>query len=246
MSKLSKNILQKIQADKIKPRPKWQFIAMHAALLILFGFSILLGSLVTGMIIHEVSMTAWDFAPHLTGMNSLLLLVMPLIWAASLAFVTFLAYKIFSKTKKGYRYKPTRILAISIIASILLGLLVNYVQFSHMMDDAMANHLPPYAGLRERVDGAWEHGDENMLMGEILELLEEGEAILNSTQDEVWMLMVPSEYFVEIEVGDEVMMIGERGEDFTFTVEKMRTHGIGPGPGSGGKQKGERKSEQGA
>lgn len=237
MSKLSKNILKKIEAENIKPRPKWQFIAMHVSLFALFGLSILLGSMVTGMIIREIVMTAWEFAPHIKGVSSLLLLVMPLIWAASLALVTCLAYKIFSKTKKGYKYKPTRILAISIVISILLGAGAHYLQFSSFMDNVMSDHIPSYAGLREKVEGAWDHTDEKMMMGEVIELGEEGLITVVNRQGETWSVVLSPEYFEDIEIGDELMMRGERGEDQTFTAEKMREHG----PGPGGPQKGERK-----
>lgn len=242
MSKFSKNILEKIKKEKIKPRPRWQFILLHILLLALFVISIFLGSIVTGMIIREIQTTTWGFVPHLPGMTPISLLIIPMIWLITLGLVTFTAFEIFKKTKKGYKYRPGAVMGISIVASIVLGLVVYNTDVPDELECAMANNLPPYAGLREQVESVWDADDGPFMLGEIVTLGDDGVTVLSNRDGEQWTLNLPEELFEGLEAGREIIVMGIRNDGQIFEVEDLQMRGLAVPPCMhAGKQKSERK-----
>ena len=188
--------------------------------------SILAGSAVMGMMIHEIMITAWDFAPELTGYRPFMLLILPLIWIATLTLLTLLSYKIFKKTKKGYKYPPAAIIGLSIVASVIFGSIMYNVSLANMVDGLMSDTLSPYAGLRHKIDQIWDQPGEGFIGGEVLAIAEDGTVTIQSHNDGEWTLMVPAEFMDDLGEGDKIVATGTREseEEQTFQVERLRSH----------------------
>ena len=122
MSKLSKNILDKITKEQIKPVPKWHFVVMYMALWILILLAITLGSLAFGIIIKEITGTEWAYVGQISESmeNGLgMISILPYLWMIVFVICIYIAEIIFSKTRNAYKIAP-----IWIVIVVLLILLV--------------------------------------------------------------------------------------------------------------------------
>jgi hypothetical protein len=231
MSKLSKKILKKIQKDHIKPRPKWQFILWHVSMWIFFTLSILLGSLVTGMLIFELMMTAWDFAPHLPRMSIFALLLFPAIWIASLAITVLIGYKAFSQTKKAYKHKPIWILTVSILISVIFGTIFFFTSFANHMNNLASSYIPPYADWQNNMTEMWVDPSNGIISGEITTLNEDETFTMTSHRGDTWTVnysdaSLPKE---SLEAGQTIIISGEENEEGFKANRIQPMHRKGPG-----------------
>ncbi len=230
MSKFSKDILNKIQKGEIKPRPRWHFVLWHALLWSSFALSILVGSLVTGMFIFEVRSTAWDLLPHIGFLHILPLLLLPLFWLVILALMLFLGYEAFSNTKKGYKYKPLLIIGLSILISIILGVVVFQANLANRVDQMGKEHFGPYSRWNSFVNESWVKPNMGIIAGQIIEInTEELITVVDYTGEEWYVNITDADMSdLSLEIGMEIMILGRESEDYNFEAKRIRDADAGP------------------
>jgi len=57
---LSGEVLEKIQQEKIKPKPKWEFTLKNIILGAVFSLSVIIGSLISSVLIYMLVNSDWD------------------------------------------------------------------------------------------------------------------------------------------------------------------------------------------
>lgn len=241
MSTLSKKVMEQIKKGQVKPRPRWQFVLWHILFWALFVASIMIGSTVTGMMIHELIMVQWDFVPHLAGYNQFGIFLLPAIWLFSIGLLILLAYQSFLHTKKGYKYRASVVVAVSVIFSVILGTVVYHTKMAENIDSFAGEHFGPYAMVNEHVDSIWMKPGENMIAGEIIELKSDVEWVVEAYDGESWSVFIDDDTKIqdgEYSVGMSIIVAGETAgsDDFnTITADKLgelRRGAKGKGDGS--------------
>ncbi len=149
MSKLSKTILNTIHKQKITPRSRWYFIALHGVLWVCFGITLIIGIVAVSLLFLEMNMPErpyMDWVP-LPGPLQILPYLPFLWWFGSLLCVS-IAYFVFHKTDRWYRIGTTWIVSILILGSLLGWYILHITKVNEMSERNMQHLIPPYERMR--------------------------------------------------------------------------------------------------
>lgn len=226
MSKLSNTILKEIKEKDIKPIPKWQFALLHIGMWVLFGFALLFGSLATGIILFHVATTDWEVVPRIAGGLHSFLYVLPYIWILVVGLMIFLATKVYKHTTKGYRVKPSIIVAIAIIASLALGSVLFATRFAQGMDRVLREKVQPYRAYQELREKVWQVPERGLLPGKIVKMDDDSLWIIDDYSGKKWEVDVSDAVMPprapQPRLYDHVVVVGEKTDTFTFEAEGIR------------------------
>lgn len=243
MSEISKNILRKIDEKHIKPIPKWQFILLHVGLFVMFGFAILFGSLATSLMLFHIWTTDWEIVPRIGGGLHSIIYVLPYMWIIIVGLMVFLATLVYKHTSKGYKLRPSLVVIVSIIASLVIGSVLFATKSAEGIEKALREHVRPYDQYREIREGIWMAPEQGILPGVIYEIQDEKILILDDKSGKRWEVdiieAITPPFAPDPKVGDLVIIVGERTGENTFEAE-----GIRPAPQApNGLKRGIKKSE---
>lgn len=226
MSDISKNVLKKIDEKHIKPIPKWQFILLHIGLFVMFGFAILFGSLATSLMLFHIWTTDWEIVPRIGGGLHSFIYVLPYMWIVVLILMIFLATLVYKHTEKGYRLRPSIIVAISIIASLLMGSILFATKSAEGIETALRENIKPYNQYREIREQIWMAPEQGILPGRIYKIQDETLLLLDDRSGKRWEVDITEALIPPLapkpKVGDTVIIIGERTGENTFEAEGIR------------------------
>ncbi len=222
MSKLSKNILEKIKKEHIKPKPKWYFILMHSLLWSSVLVSIFLGAMATAIILRHSMTTDWMVMHHVAGGKMCALMMsLPYLWFAFIGLVLFLANKLFKHTKTGYRAKPSLIIVFSILISITFGSLFYAIKLDHPFENKLRKHLPHYEQRKEQLAHKMVNPDKGVIAGEITDIDLESELILIDFKGWEWKVDIQN-IQQSLKLGAEVGIFGKKTGEDTFKAERIK------------------------
>lgn len=225
---ISKNILEAIKSVGIKPKPKWQFLIKDWVIWIFFAITIFIGSLATSIIIYMVKNNDWDLYGRLGYL--FFFRTLPYFWIIILVIFVFLAYYNFKHTKGGYRHKFYIILLAAIIISFLLGTLFYFSGFGRKIETRMQKSLPLYhkmfiKRMSEHRRQELLQPDKGILAGTVIidDRIDNFE--LEDFSGKVWTVLF-SEALIhglrQIELGAELMIVGQKIDESTFRAERIR------------------------
>lgn len=171
MKNISNKVLKQIKNNNIKLKPRWYFVTKNYFIWTIFGISIILGSLAFSMILFMVKQLDWDIY-HYIGDSFLktVFISLPYLWLIFLILFTGVAYYNFIHTKKGYRFKFTSILLISLIISIILGTGFYFNGFSERLENVFSEKISYYHRLVYTREKQWMQPQRGLLAGTITEL----------------------------------------------------------------------------
>lgn len=226
MNDIRTSVMDQIKKGAVKPRPKWQFVLAHVLLWSAFVGSVILGSIATSLVLRHFIAVEWGFLGHI-GRNSIhgFMLIVPYLWFAVLALVTFLAYFVFVHTKGGYRYKPWIVVVASIALSIVVGSVLYGVRAADYMEDRFREHIGPYDEWQQKRDKHWVAPERGILGGRIDELDGLSHFTLEDVAGNDWEVEVPDE---ELWAGEDpregipVIIKGRQIDEDTFEAEYIR------------------------
>ncbi|HRI36788.1 MAG TPA: hypothetical protein PK765_07175 [bacterium] len=188
---LSAEVLDKIQSEDIKPLPRWRFLLPRVVFWMVTALSIVLGS-------HIVAATLsilLDLNGDLPGVLPILVFLragaatLPLLWIILMLVLVLIATLVIRTTGRGYRFPIGRILAGTILATIVIG--------SGLYAAGERPPIEPYLGagplggsIMERHAEFWTHPEEGRIMGRI-ESLSGTTAVLRTRDETVHTLIFP-------------------------------------------------------
>ncbi|MBW1848855.1 MAG: hypothetical protein JRJ27_17330 [Deltaproteobacteria bacterium] len=226
MADISKNILDKIKKGNVRPIPKYYFLFKRSILWSLFGLSILLGSIASGIVIFLLIHFEWDMYHHLGhSLIGFILLVFPYLWLIFLLGFSIFTYLFFRRTEHGYRYKTVWIVLLSIIFSILGGGLLYVTELPERLENAFQENLPFYRGLEDHKKNVWMSPDQGLLAGIIVNVNSKESIQLEDLNGTIWNIhignaiwrgrLTPSENL-------EIKIIGHMKDENQFIAEEIR------------------------
>jgi hypothetical protein len=225
MTKLVQSVINKIKQERIMPIPRWQFVILHILLWFAFVIAIVLGALAFSVIFRLVGGVDWEIARR-AGHGTVrgFFLVLPYLWLLTLTAVLYLAGKLFEKTKKGYLYTHTIIVLLSIIISLIIGMVFYFAGVGHFIERGLMNHIRPYARWSERHDSGMVAPDDGVLIGKVIDIKEDRELMIIDFRGEQWVVDISSAVYkgdFKPLAGYPVGIIGERMGQGIFKAEKI-------------------------
>ncbi|MFA6391525.1 MAG: hypothetical protein WCW66_02050 [Patescibacteria group bacterium] len=236
MEDTSKQVLAKIEQEKITPKPKWQFRLEQVGLWFLAVISVLIGSNAFAVIIFVMVNNDWEVL-ELMERNPVAhtLSTIPYLWIVVLVLFVLLAYYNTRHTNKGYRYSTYGIVIGSVLASLLVGTILYSVGFAPGVD-RMMRRMPGANMLMHNREEIWNHPEKGFIAGEIIGV-ESGttEFEIVDLNDDEWFvnannaIIFPS---VVIQEGELIRIIGQAdGQQYVFEAVRIMPWQIGPPTG---------------
>jgi signal peptidase I len=226
MNNISKNVLDKIKKEHIKPIPHWQFVLLHIVVWIGLVASIVLGSFAVGIVLREIFGTDWENV-HRIGHDGIpgLVMVLPYVWFIALGLTLFLSSILAKHIKKSYKFSPLIITSGSILVSIILGSILYATNISDNFEQAVRDNFAPYRSLQETKEGMWMAPENGVVIGRIVATEGDTMLIINDITGQRWRIDIedaekPARF--EPTVGNGVMAIGELIENKLFKADEIR------------------------
>jgi heme/copper-type cytochrome/quinol oxidase subunit 2 len=189
MADISKNILQKIKKDEVRPYPKQYFLLKRSVIWTVFGLLILLGSVAGAIVLFQLRYAEWDLYKHLShSLAEFVLLVIPFFWLIFLLGFTVFAYYYFRRTEHGYRYAAIWIILLSIALSIIGGGLLYSTGCSERLERVFQENLPFYRELQERKQKVWMSPMHGLLAGRIIKIISDQKVEIEDLQGNNWTI----------------------------------------------------------
>ena len=225
MNKLSEAILKKIRKEKITPRPRWCFVALHVLLIAAFVVAIALGAIAFGFILRGMGDVDWEMVGR-AGKGPIrgFFLILPYIWLAVLAVVLLLAERLFSKTKTGYRFKPILIVLLSVGISLILGAVLYFAGAAHSIENELANRVKPYANWMEKNEKFFVAPDEGVLVGIVIDIKKDEQLMIVDFNGVKWTVDTSKAVYkknFKPQIRRPVGAIGEKIEEGIFKADKI-------------------------
>ncbi|MDI6687920.1 MAG: hypothetical protein QME06_06840 [Desulfobacterales bacterium] len=189
MADISKDILQKIKKDEVRPYPKQYFLLKRSVIWTVFGLSILFGSIACAVAIFQLRYAEWDLYKHLSHRPlEFALLVIPFFWLIFLLGFTGFAFYNFRRTEQGYRYRTLWVILGSIAISVIGGGIFYATGLSERLETAFEHNVPFYRDLQERKQRVCMSPGRGLLAGKIVEIISEQKMQIEDLQGNIWVI----------------------------------------------------------
>jgi len=227
MEEVSKNTLQKIKKENIKPIPKWQFLLKDSLVWGLFVLNLILGSIGFAISLYilgnndvlldsSLVTNAWEW----------MILSIPLAWILLTALFLFIAYYNFKHTSGGYRFTVVKILLMNIVVSILLGVAINGSGLSQKLNTIFSDNIPFYNHTMDLRSEVWMRPESGYLAGTIVEIDSDAKILkLEDLNSNLWDIQYQDAIVKErvvLEFGEEIKIVGKRLSDEVFDASEIR------------------------
>ena len=214
MEEVTKNTLQKIKKENIKPIPKWQFLLKDSLVWGLFVLNLILGSI--GFAIALYLLTNNDIlldSSLVTNVWEWLILSIPIAWILLTALFLFIAYYNFKHTSGGYRFTVVKILLMNIVVSIVLGVLINGIGLSQKLNTIFSDHIPFYNHTMDLRSEVWMRPESGYLAGTIVDINSDTKILkIEDLKGMVWDIPYRDAIIkgkVVLELGEEIKIVGK-------------------------------------
>jgi len=229
MENLGDKVLRKIKEEKIRPRPRWQFLLEEYIIWLFFFASLILGALAFCVTLHIFSANDWDLYRYLhTSLVGHILISIPYLWIVFLSIFIWVAYYNFKYTKSGYRRETYLIVGLSVVGSLLLGAFLNTLGTGEKIEDAVAASVPIYEKITccaNRKD-IWVQPANGLLAGSIIAVIDSRNFELKDFFGTNWRVQEDDDTLeyapLEFKANEKVKIIGEKEPNFVFWAREVR------------------------
>jgi len=210
MQDISKKIIQVIEDQQLKPKPRWQFLLKNYFLWSLTVITIILGALATGVVLFELTHSQYlDLAPNF-GLAKRLILATPFFWLILLILFIAISYYNVRHTQKGYRYHTYWIVIFSILFSIFLGAIFYVSGGGEKLEDFFYQKIPIYRQIVHRQVRVWQSPEQGRLIGWIISQPEIDSFLLKDFNLNTWMVITESPLPSKLPYNARIIVTGER------------------------------------
>lgn len=142
---LPENIIKAIEERDLIPTPRWRFLLARSVFWFLGVLSVVVGGIAFGVADYVFfDNDGISFASLQQSSIQDIAQSIPYVWLVVLGVFTLTAYYGFRKTRKGYRYATIMVVTASIVASILLGIILNAFDFGQAVHKYLLSHTDFY------------------------------------------------------------------------------------------------------
>ncbi|MEK7585173.1 MAG: hypothetical protein AAB455_01480 [Patescibacteria group bacterium] len=226
---ISEKVLERIEAEKAVPTPRFYFRARNLAMWSLAAAALIFGALACSTIIFRLHNLGRIFPPRASQLEDFydFLTAAPLLWFATFIIFGYLAYREVRQTKRGYKYELSTLLLTMVVASGVLGAIFYNLGSGYLIDRLAADHLPFQRGVEMLQRERWFNPEHGFLMGEVAEKREK-DFLLSDPRGNVWFVT----YATTTAAGEKELVVVARRvgllgrilneQTRTFEVEQIR------------------------
>jgi hypothetical protein len=159
-------LFERIEAESITPTPKMKFMVTEWGIWLVWGLTVFFGA--TALAISGyVALSAQYALYEATHENFLtfMVTVMPYIWVALFAFMTYISVYEIKNTKHGYRYSTIFILGSNVIFTVLGAVLLHCLGLGYTLDKKLGEQIGMYMSLDKKEQLMWQKPSEGRLVG---------------------------------------------------------------------------------
>lgn len=226
MTDLGKNVIKRLNKERIEPRPQWQFRLKKFFSWSLMVLAILLGTLASSLAIFQITHADWELYHRLDySFMNYLLLIFPYFWLIFLIIFLYMAYKNYRKTDRGYRTSTKILVLLCILVPFLAGFVVYQTGFSEKLELMFEEKLPLYKNLHFGRHRAWMAPQQGALAGEITAILPAQHLQLKDLRGDLWIIDTTRAYWrghLQPQVGLKIKLMGREESDRRFTASEIR------------------------
>lgn len=205
---ISDKTLNLIAKRKIKPIPKWEFIAKNWALwttlilcliLLILGFALTIFGLIDNIII-----------PYLWSFIALIFLV--------------ISYFLFEKTKNAYHFPKWQVILFIVLLGLTIGTAFFKMGFASRLDKSLDN-VPYYRQMVPQKIAAWSNPQLGYLSGTITKIIDKNSFELIDFSKKFWIISTENALVrgrVSLIIGQEIKLIGTQNNDNSFSADEIR------------------------
>ena len=226
--KSSEKLLSKMKDQNLRPLPRWRFVLREAMIWSLLVLSVLIGALAFSIILFSIQQLEFDLVRHMSHSPlEFFLGLLPFLWIGFLVVFVIIGVVSLRRSRKGYKYSPSRLVFINLIISILLGTLLFIGGGAGWLEDIFASQVEVYESVNEKKVKLWSMPDEGYLSGTITQIGERSFE-LTDFQGKNWKVNYEKAFIppgVLFEERSRIKIIGEKTSVNTFHAQEIRPWG---------------------
>jgi hypothetical protein len=168
-SDLAKRVLDRIEGERLAPRPRWEFLARDWFFWLLGGVSVAFGASAIAAALFELANADWRFWAATHGdFAAFFLAAAPFLWILALALFVLVGYVNLRRTRRGYRYPFWLIALGSVLTSAVLGSALFAAGLGEPIEEALGDHPPFYRPIEAAERGWWDAPGKGLLGGTVV------------------------------------------------------------------------------
>lgn len=163
-------VLDRIEEERLTPRPKWQFRIKEGLFWLFWIVSILIGSLLAAAMLFAFANAGWEYR-LITHQNlfGFVMQVLPTVWIVALIGALLLAYENFRHTARGYRLPLAAVIGFSLLGTMLGGFLLYIGGAGRAVEEGLGARLPIYRPVMQKQKQLWTSPEQGLLAGEVVD-----------------------------------------------------------------------------
>jgi hypothetical protein len=224
-------LLEKIKEEKIAPKPRWTFLLKESVIWGAGSLSLLVGGLVTAVVIYFFRDNSLNVYQRMDGsFLKFIFFTLPYFWLIFLALFIFVLYYNLKHTGRGYRYSVAAVAIISILLSLVLGVIFFQLGAGRLIDDLLGERSPLYPQVFNQPIVFWNTPEEGRLTGLVISRISDSEFILWDIDRQEWRVVSEAgHYFLSgaVEANRPIRIIGVKIDDNIFEAREILP--VGPG-----------------
>lgn len=224
MVNLSDQVLEKIEHDKIRPKPRREILLRRSVYWILVAILLVAGSLAASVAIFSMANTEWDMWALASGSGwQYFLIVFPYFWLIFFAGFIALAHFNLRHTRLGYRFSLVKAVVVYLGLTFFFGALFYSFGLGGKIEEKIAESAPYYHNLTGgRI--VWDRPERGMLGGRIIELKEPSLFVLTDQNGMIWQVTVSGTTGANLQfIGSKIKMVGELVGTSSFRAVEIRS-----------------------
>ncbi len=234
----AQKLLNRIQSENLKPRPKWIFTLRNRLFWVIGAIFLLLEGVAVSVIIYIFQSDDWQIYGRLTdGWLEFILLFLPIFWMLMLfIFISILIYDL-KNTKRGYRYSIPFLLFFTVLIGVILGIIFFYSGVGKAIDEVLSGRAPYYGKIINPRTEFWCQPNKGRLSGMVIAATEDNTFNFRCCEGRDWIVKTEfqknsfgsnrSEPQEQIRDGNLIRVLGEKENENHFTAYKILPMGSG-------------------
>lgn len=211
--KKKKNIsditLKLINIKKIKPIPKWEFIAKNFGIWSGFLISIL-------VLILGISITWFGLIDNI---------ITPYLWIFIVIIFFVLSFLFFQKTKGAYHFYKWQIILPIVISTLFIGGFFFKFGFASKIDRNLESKFSYYRNIVPMRMIVWNNPSSGYLSGKITKIIDQNNFTIIDFNNKLWQITgnnILIRNRVDFSIDSEIKIIGTKINDSIFNAEEIR------------------------
>ena len=205
---ISDKALKLITRKKIKPIPKWEFIAKNWVLwtalilcliLLILGFALTIFGLIDNIIV-------------------------PYLWFFIAVIFLVISYFLFEKTKGAYHFPKWQVILFIVLLGLIIGTAFFKMGFASRLDKSLDN-VPYYRQIVPQKIAAWSNPQLGYLSGTITKIIDKNTFELMDFSKKFWIISTENTIVrgrAILEIGSEIKLIGTQNSVNRFSATEIR------------------------